>query len=115
MAEAGGVAHQAVAGTASGELHFLDYRMPAADAAAAAQSPRSPPPLASTGGKPGGPERTSSDGGRRARMGVWKTVATSARGASLAALVAHEHAPLLATATASHVRTPHPASLEPEA
>ena len=96
MAEAGGAAHQAVAGTAAGELHFLDYRMPA-------PSNLSPPPPSSPRG-PEAPRRSPPGEGRRARMGVWKTVAASARGAALAGLVAHEHAPLLATATASHVR-----------
>ena len=96
MAEAGGAAHQAVAGTAAGELHFLDYRMPAA-------ANLSPPPPSSPRGPEGAPQSPSGEG-RRARMGVWKTVAASARGAALAGLVAHDHAPLLATATASHVR-----------
>ncbi len=105
VAEAGGAAHQAVAGTAAGELHFLDYRM-------AAAPPAPPPTPPSPGGTPwGGPGGVAGAGGEgrarpAARMGVWKTVAASARGAMLTGLVAHEHAPLLATATAMHVRSP---------
>jgi hypothetical protein len=105
VAEAGGAAHQAVAGTAAGELHFLDYRM-------AAAPPAPPPTPPSPGGTPwGGPGGVAGAGGEgrarpAARMGVWKTVAASARGAMLTGLVAHEHAPLLATATAMHVRGP---------
>lgn len=86
--EPGGLKDQLVTAAADGEMKMIDFRMLPNAAAAPASG-------GGSGGDSGG------GGGGGGALGVWKTVKTSATSRNLSALVAHPHAPLLATGTAT--------------